>query len=228
VVTYCENRAPSGAIVSYGFDEERGEVSDPLDKTESWFADYGDSKGISFNADGTKIFVTFESDKTRTILGRIHKFRKRIVGKGLFGQFTKVVETPLTPDAISTKKPKKNGIAAFSIDAEGKIAREPDRIIVKSDFCRFENIDICDRICVVTDVVNHSFAVYDLSCDPKFKKPIQTVSLGKAAPHGAKFSPDGRLLVISCLGVRVVNQKIHWQAWESPREDKVFIFERAS
>ena len=58
VVTYCENLAPSGAIVSYGFNEETGKITGPLDKTESWFSEYGDSKGICFNADGTKILVT--------------------------------------------------------------------------------------------------------------------------------------------------------------------------
>ena len=56
VITYCENLAPSGAIVSYGFNEETGKITGPLDKTESWFSEYGDSKGICFNADGTKIF----------------------------------------------------------------------------------------------------------------------------------------------------------------------------
>jgi WD40 repeat protein len=35
VITYCENVAPSGAVVSYGFDEETGEITGPLDKTES-------------------------------------------------------------------------------------------------------------------------------------------------------------------------------------------------
>src|SRR4029079_2714071 len=49
VVTYCENLAPSGAIVSYGFNVETGKITGTLDKTESWFSEYGDSKGICFN-----------------------------------------------------------------------------------------------------------------------------------------------------------------------------------
>ena len=48
VITYCENLAPSGAIVSYGFNEETGKITGPLDKTESWFSEYGDCKGICF------------------------------------------------------------------------------------------------------------------------------------------------------------------------------------
>ena len=54
VISYCENVAPSGAIVSYGFNEETGKITGTLDKTEAWFSEYGDSKGICFNADGTK------------------------------------------------------------------------------------------------------------------------------------------------------------------------------
>ena len=71
VITYCENLAPSGAIVSYGFNEETGKITGPLDKTESWFSEYGDCKGICFNADGTKILVTFESNKQLSILGKV-------------------------------------------------------------------------------------------------------------------------------------------------------------
>jgi DNA-binding beta-propeller fold protein YncE len=234
VMTYCENLAPSGAIVSYGFNEETGKITGPLDKTESWFSKYGDSKGICFNADGTQILVTFESDNNSTIIGKINKLRKKVVKNVL--RFSKsgkiksdkivVSETPRVRDMMPVKKPTKNGIAIFSIDEEGKIAESPDQIIVKKN-CRLENIDVVESTCVITDVVNNSFSLYDLTSDPKLKKPVQTVNLGNAAPHGAKFSPDGRLLVISCLGVKIANQKIHWSDWESPREDKVLVFERA-
>ena len=40
-------------------------------------------------------------------------------------------------------KPNKNGIAIFSINAEGKIGGNPEQTIVKK-FCRLENIDIFD------------------------------------------------------------------------------------
>ena len=231
VTTYCENLAPTGAVVSYGFNE--GKITGPLDKTESWFSDYGDSKGICFNADGTKILVTFQSAKQNIF---INKLRKKIGMKGLsFGKSLRRVdsnksvelETPSAQDIIPIKKPTKNGIAIFAITEEGKIARSPDQIIVQKNFCRLENIDIFHNTCVITDVVNRSFVLFDLTQDPKFKKPIQTVNFGNAAPHGAKFSPDGRLLVISCLGLKIVNQKIQWGDWESPREDKVLIFEHA-
>ena len=235
VVTYCENIAPSGAIVSYKFNEETGKITGPVDKTKSWFAKYGDSKGICFSADGAKILVTFESDKIKPTVWKINKLRKKLIRNGLsfIKSFRRIQDNKSVELATSNArdilpKPTKNGIAIFSINSEGKIARSPDRIIVKKNFCRLENIDIFDSACVITDVVNNSFFLYDLIHDPKFEKPVQTVSLGNAAPHGAKFSPDGRLLVISCLGVKIVNHKIHWDDWESPREDKVFIFDRAS
>jgi hypothetical protein len=255
VITYSENLAPSGAIVSYGFNEETGKITGPLDKTESWFSEYGDSKGICFNADGTKIFVTFESDKQLSIVGKIfqsfasdkdlpvsaklmkfsyraiNKLRRKSSQRGqafnntlrrVRGEATVELEKPNLQSMIPTK----NGIATFSINAEGKIARRPEQVIVFKDFCRLENIDIFDDTCVVTDLVNHSLFLYDLTQDPKFTKPVQTINLGNATPHGAKFSPDGRSLIISCLGCKVVNQEPQFLDWESPREDKIVVFER--
>jgi len=256
VMTYCENLAPSGAIVCYRFDEEMGKITGPLDKTESWFSEYGDAKGICFNWDGSKIFATFESEKQSSIFEKIHqsfasdkdlpvstklmnfsnkainKFRKAFMRRGqainstlarVHSESSAESEKPNLPNI----RPTKNGIATFSINAEGKIGRSPEQVIVRKNFCRLENIDVFENTCVVTDLVNHSLFLYDLTRDSKFANPVQTVNLGDATPHGAKFSPDGRLLIISCLGVEVVDQNIHWLDWVSPREDKIVVFERA-
>jgi hypothetical protein len=261
VITYCENLAPSGAIVSYGLNEETGKITDPLDKTESWFSAYGDSKGICFNADGTKILVTFESDKqlsdkqlsfggkvfrslasdkdlplsdrlAKLSYKAINKFRNVILHRA--HSFNKTLKRVRRKKSVELEKPDpqhikptQNGIAVFSINAEGKIARSPDQVIVRKNSCRLENIDICDRTCVITDLASQSLFLYDLTRDIKCRNPVQTINFGKAAPHGAKFSPDGRLLVTSCLGVRIVNQEPRFDEWESPREDKIFVFERA-
>jgi DNA-binding beta-propeller fold protein YncE len=256
VVAYCENIAPSGAIVSYGFNEEMGKITGPLDKTESWFSGYGDPKGICFNADGTKIFVTFESDKQSSIVGKIfqsfasdkdlpvsaqlmkfsykatNKLRKTISQRGqAFNDALRKVRSATSVELeepnLQSMTPTKNGIATFSINAEGKIARRPEQVIVYKDYCRLENIDVFDGTCVVTDLVNQSLYLYDLTQDPKLTNPIQTVNLGNATPHGAKFSPDGRLLITSSLGCKVVNQEPQFFDWESPREDKIVVFERA-
>jgi len=257
IITYCENLAPSGAVVSYGFDEETGKITGPLDKTESWFSEYGDSKGICFNADGTKIFVTFESkkqlstvdkiyrsfasDKDLPVSARLMKFSHKAINKLRKTTLQRGQAFTNTPRRVRSKPsaeleksnsrniaPTKNGIATFSINAEGKIARSPDQVIVRKKYCRLENIDIFDGTCAVTDLVNHSLLLYDLNQDSNFTNPVQTINLGNATPHGAKFSPDGRLLVISSFGVKVVNQEIQWGNQESPREDKIIVFERAN
>ena len=258
VIAYCENLAPSGAIVSYGFNEETGKITGPLDKTKSWFSEYGDSKGICFTKDGTKILVTFESDKQLSLslvrkifrsfasdkdlsvsdqlmsflYKAINKLRKTILQRGR--SFSNRLTRAHSMKSIELEKPNplnvyptKNGIAVFSINAEGKIARSPDQVIVHKNFCRLENIDVFDGTCVITDIVNQSLSLYDLAQDPKFRNPVQTVNLGKAMPHGAKFSPDGSLLITSCLGLKIVNQEPQFSEWESPREDKIVVFERA-
>jgi len=255
VVTYSENVAPSGAIVSYGFNEETGEITGPLDKTESWFSEYGDPKGICFNADGTKVFVTFRSnkqfsiesvfrsfaaDKDLSVPAQLMRFSNKAIrklknkllqsGRAFYHSLREVrSETIVELEEPNPRyvTPTKNGLATFSINAEGKIARRPEQVMVSRNFCRFENIDVFDSTCVVTDLANHSVLLYDLTQNPKFTSPFHTINLGNATPHGAKFSPDGRVLVISSLGRKVVNQEIRFFDWESPREDKIIVFERA-
>jgi DNA-binding beta-propeller fold protein YncE len=263
VVTYGDNVAPSGAIVSYGFNEETGKIAGVLDKTESWFSEYGDPKGICFNADGTKVFVTFKSNKQfsiesifrsfaadknlpvpaqlMSVLNKaIRKVKNKILqsGRAFYYSLREVhsdTSVELSERSVELEDPNpryvtptKNGLATFSINAEGKIARRPEQVTVRKNFCRLENIHVFDDTCVVTDLVNHSVLFYDLTQNPKFTSPFHTVNLGNATPHGAKFSPDGRVLVISSLGRKVVNQEIRFFDWESPREDKIVVFERAS
>jgi DNA-binding beta-propeller fold protein YncE len=253
VATYAENVAPSGAIVSYAFNEETGKITCPLDKTESWFSKYGDPKGICFNADGTKIFVTFRSNKQfslvkklfralvsdmEPVLPRLMKFSRKLKNKILASgrAFNCSLRQVHSETSVELEKPNpqdvtptKNGIATFSINAEGKIARRPEHVIVRKGFCRLENVDVFDGTCAITDTVNHLLLLYDLTQDQNFTSPFHTVNFGKATPHAAKFSPDGRLLVISSLGRKVVNQELGFGDvdWESPREDKIFVLERS-
>ena len=256
VVTYAENVAPSGAIVSYGFNEETGKITCVLDKTESWFSEYGDPKGLCFSADGTKIFVTFRSNKQfsavkkliRAIASdgglpvptRLMNFSNKAIRKlkNKFWQSSRAFNNSLreigSESSVELEKPNpqyvtptKNGLAIFSINAEGKIGRRPGQVIVRKDFCRLENIDVFGGTCVVTDTVNHLLLLYDLTQDQNFTYPFHTVHFGNATPHAAKFSPDGRLLVISSLGRKVVNQELDFFDWASPREDKIFVLERS-
>jgi DNA-binding beta-propeller fold protein YncE len=258
VATYAQNNnPPGGAIVSYAFNEETGKLTGPLDKTESWFSEYGETKGICFNADGTKIFVTFKSDKQFSVARKLvralvadrglpvplrlmnfsRKLKNRIFKKlrsvrEVHSETSVALEKPNpeekpNPDYVM---PTKNGIAAFSINAQGKIARRPEHVMVRKDFCRLENIDIFDGTCAVTDPVNHTLLLYDLTQDQNFTSPFHTVNFGKATPHAATFSPNGSFLVISSLGRKIVNQDLRFRVvdWESPREDKIFVLERSS
>jgi DNA-binding beta-propeller fold protein YncE len=256
VATYAENVAPSGAVVCYGFNEETGTITGPLDKTESWFSEYGDPKGICFNADGTKILVTFKSYKQYSVVGKIfrsfaldghlpvqtrlmnlsNKAIRKVKNKILQSSraFNDARRISLSERSVEIEKPNpqyvtptKNGLATFSISTEGKIARRPEQVIERKDFCRLENIDIFGGTCAVTDTVNHLLLLFDLTQDQNFTNPFHIVNLGNATPHGAKFSPDGSLLVISSLGRKIVNQEIIFRnIWESPREDKIFVLER--
>jgi WD40 repeat protein len=248
VATYAENVAQSGAIVSYAFNEETGKITCLLDKTESWFSTYGDPKGICFNADGTKIFVTFRADKQLSVvkklfralasdrglpvLTRLMKFSRKLKNK--IRAFNYSLREVHSETSVELEKPNpqyvtptKNGIATFSINAEGKIARRPEHLIVRNDFCRLENVDVFDGIGAVTDTINHLLLLYDLTQDQNFTSPFHSVNFGKATPHAATFSPDGRLLVISSLGRKVTNQELGFGDWESPREDKIFVLERS-
>jgi DNA-binding beta-propeller fold protein YncE len=229
VVTYAENVAPSGALVSYAFNEETGRITGPLDKTESWFSRYGDPKGLCFNADGSKLFVTFKSDKRLRGIKHLYWAIVRDLARDRdlplstrlmkFGRYIK--NTILTPT--------KNGIATFSIDADGKIARRPEHVILRKHFCRMENLDVFGDTCAVTDTVNSQLLLYDLARDQNLASPCHIENFGKAAPHAATFSPDGSLLVISSLGRKLINQEFGEGAdfWESPREDKIFVLERS-
>ena len=196
VATYAENHPiPSGAIVSYAFNEETGNITGPLDKTESWFTEYGDPKGICFNADGTKIFVTFRSNKQFSAVRKLIRALTAEKGQPVRSQlmnFSRILKSKIlrsgrafyysrgkvrsetsaalekpNPEALEKPNPDyamptKNGIATFSINAQGKISRRPEHVSVRKDFCRLENIDIFDGTCAVTDPVNHTLLLYDL------------------------------------------------------------------
>ena len=66
VVTYCEGSDKTGALLSFSFDDKTGVISGPVDMRDTCFDGYGDTKGVSFNSDGTQVFVCFTSDKKAT------------------------------------------------------------------------------------------------------------------------------------------------------------------
>ena len=256
VATYCENVGWAGAIVCYGFNQRTGRITNPLDKIETWFSEYGHAKGICFNEDGTKLLVTFESDDwvpstyekillsferdeglslSNKLLNLSHRSIKSVRRKiashiniGIHKENKNSNRNLLEFENPPEIKPNKNGIAIFSVNAKGKIDCKPEQTIVRKKFCRLENIDIFDGICAIPDTLHQVILLYDMTQDQELKYPFQTIDLGRTLPHGVRFSPDGRLLIITTFGVEVVENYIQWQSWLSPREDKVFVCERAS
>jgi hypothetical protein len=255
VATYCEN---VGAIVCYGFNQKTGKITDPLDKVETWFSDYGEAKGICFNEDGTKLLVTFQSELVDRVPTSIHEkvlfsferdnglsLTKKLLNLSLRSIKSatrtlinrRIHNENINPDPnlsqltkfnLQKNKPDKNGIAIFSVNAQGKIDCKPEEIIVREKFCRLENIDILDGVCAIPDTLHQAVLLYDMRWDPKLKHPFQTIDLGRTLPHGVRFSPDGRLLIITTFAKEVVNERIQWESWLSPREDNFFVCERAS
>jgi hypothetical protein len=147
-----------------------------------------------------KIYRSFASDKDLPVSAQLMKFTQRVIdklgktilrrGRALNNASRKVrseSSAELEKPNLQDINPTKNRIAAFSINAKGKIARRPEQVTVHKNFCRLENIDIFDSTCAVTDLVNHSLFLYDLTRDAKFTNPAQTINLGNATPHGAKF-----------------------------------------
>ena len=42
--------------------------------------------------------------------------------------------------------------------------------------------------------------------------------------HGAKLSPDGNLLVVTDNGIEIVDHRVQWKSFVSPRKDRLVVF----
>ena len=205
VVSYCEGRAKKGALVSYEYDDESGRISGPRDIQERWFRRYGDAKGVSFDKTGAKVYVTFQSE-TMPWSSKVITGIKNTVSFGL------------------RSKTSRNGIAVFGIDEQGRFTRRPLWKKVFREFCRLENIHVRGDRAVVTNADGGRVQLHDLRSDAAFEAPLQVLSEALVFPHGAKMSPDGNLLVVTDNGIRVVDHKVRWNSFVSPRRDRLLVF----
>jgi WD40 repeat protein len=211
LVTYCEKMDKRGAIVSYQFDDNHGKIVKVLDKLEDWFNDYGDAKGIAFDKKGSKIYITFGSDKLN-IKGRISWLIKRIVSLG-------VVKARTT----------KNGIAVFDISSQGKISKKPKEIYLFNNYPRFENIHIVGNRCLLTDALNNTAFIFNLKDKKKFAEPLERITQNLHFPHGGKLSPDGKIIAISNFGIKVKKRRfIQWGEYFDKRKDNITLFRAAN
>jgi hypothetical protein len=204
-VSYCEGVGKKGAVVSYDFDDESGKITGPIDIREAWFRRNGDAKGLSFDEVGQTVFLTFQSD----MLSALGTIRAAVLNAISFGYFGRTL---------------RNGIVAFGIDQEGRFTRRPLWSKIFPEFCRLENIHLCAGRAVVTNADAGCVYVYDSREAIYLAAPSQVLSGDLAFPHGAKFSPDGTLLVISDNGIEVVDHIVSWGRYASPRKDRLLVF----
>lgn len=230
VATYCERPSRRGMLVSYAFDDETGTVSGPVDFRETVFHDLGDTKGVSFLDHGHKVIVSFNSAK---VTSRLNKSQNLLRGAGLEfakqgfqGVMRKIVRRLQKIQSKQEAKPVlKNGMAVFAIDADGRFSEQPDQLLIREQFCRLENVFCQGKLCVLVDTINQRVMIYDMLADPQLSQPLETLNVEQALPHGAKLSPDGKLLVISCFSLEVWNQEIQWNKWRLPRQDNLLIYQ---
>jgi WD40 repeat protein len=235
VITYC-GKTDSHAIVSYHFDDATGKISGPLDIIESWFIDYGDPKGICFNEEGTKVIVSFVTEKkiTRDIKKKgdvLNKFRRawlllreengaqKLVQK-VFLKFLNLLSGQREKGANIT-----NGLVIFDVDNNGILTKEPSQILLNSGYCRLENISIVGSLCAVADPVNDTVKLYNFDGKQIPDAPIQVIRDHLSFPHDACLSPDKKMLVVTNYGIKVIDDEIQWESFYQPRQDNIAIYE---
>lgn len=229
VITHCHNAGSAGALLSYRFNGNTGEISGPIDHREACFEKLGLAKGVAFSPAGDQVLVSFNSDKSTNVLQKLgfklFKARNVMQSDGLRG---------LIRHRLAGKNPMDqpkvflgNGIAVFDIDSEGYFSSQPSRVIARREFCRLENIAVSGNLVALADTINNRVHIFDYANDPELENPVQTISENMSLPHGVKFSPDNRLLVVSNYGLRSRKQLIHWGHATSPRSDNVQVFEIA-
>ncbi|HBM84097.1 MAG TPA: hypothetical protein DD459_10545, partial [Halieaceae bacterium] len=103
---------------------------------------------------------------------------------------------------------------------------EPERVLLRDEFCRLENVHCLDATCAVADTINGQVLLYDIVADPNLERPQEIVREALSLPHGVKLSPDGNTLIVSNYGLRAWRQEIIWFGWSKPRTDTVAIYRR--
>ena len=221
IASYCEQENKIGAIVSYKYDDNTGKINGIIDIHESGFMKLGDTKGIAFNTTGDRVYTTFSSARPTTWFQRIC-YR-------IYTHVTDSINLLLRTCSVNTRikqlpKTFENGIAYLTIDKDGKFSEKIEKVICRNKFCRLENIKCIGDCYVITDAINKNVCIYNIKNDPVFSRPVQTIQLDKPMPHGVGFSPDGNNLVITTFGHEIKNNRILWNKWLMPLENKILIF----
>lgn len=221
VATYCESKSKTGTIVSYNYDNDSGEIISPIDLHDTWLKQFGDTKGISFDPSGERLFITFVSEAKS--LYEMYTERAMMQIDRLCKLFSIPKQIPRIRHTTI-----KNGIAAYGIESNGRFTHKPLEYSVFEGFHRLENIHISQGMCAVSDPINSSVYLYRFNSSPCFNKPLQTIDDCLAFPHGVKISPDGKVLIIADGGLRIKKQSVCFSSFLSPRKDRVLIYKKSS
>lgn len=228
VVTCTQWFDSIGAVVSFRFNDETGEVSEALDICEGPLQDLGRPKGVSFSADGSQVYVTFCVEKLATgwkHLGfNLYKAWNILLGQGLKGLYYKLKGR--RAKKAGRDKFLHNGIVAFDIDRDGHFSETPARLMLSEQFCRLEGITFYGDTVLVSDTINNQVHFYDHASDPELTKPVYTLSEKLSLPHGVKLSPDQDTLVITNYGLQTDKDVIHWDYATRERSDNVQVYRR--
>lgn len=233
LVSYCEGDGRTGGLVCYGYDDKSGRLGEPLSVVEDCFRSLGDPKGVSFFDGGRRVIVSFNSLKANPPLQRLALRYLRRWYRNLDRPTASSLQRALgvlRGRPVNHRRPLpilENGLAIFSIDPEGRLSPEPERVLLRDSFCRLENVHCQGDTCVVADTINGQVLLYDLASDPELGHPTRILREGVSLPHGVKLSPDGRTLVVSNYGLRSWRQDILWHGWSDPRRDTISIYTRA-
>tara|TARA_R110000772_G_scaffold267274_1_gene390901 strand:+ start:15110 stop:16204 length:1095 start_codon:yes stop_codon:yes gene_type:complete len=232
LVTYCEGEGRTGGVVCYAYDDERGRIDEPLSMVDACFHRLGDPKGVTFFDQGRRALVSFNSLKPnpplqRLVVRSLRRWYKKMADST--GNVWRSAWNVLREGQGKQRKPPPilhNGLAVFAIDAAGNLSQEPERVLLRDEFCRLENVHCLDATCAVADTINGQVLLYDIVADPNLERPREIVREALSLPHGVKLSPDGNTLIVSNYGLRAWRQEIIWFGWSKPRTDTVAIYRR--
>jgi len=230
LVTYCEGDGRTGGVVCYGYDDASGRLGEPLSIVEDCFRALGDPKGVSFFDGGRRAIVSFNSLKTNPPLQGLCVRNVRRWYRTLDRPAAVVLQHAwgiLRRRPVNYRRPLPilgNGLAIFTVDEEGQLGKEPERVLQRDAFCRLENVHCEGDMCAVADTINGQVLLYSLATDPELNQPVQVLREGMTLPHGVRVSPDGRMLVVSNYGVRSWRQEIIWHGWSRPRRDTISVY----
>lgn len=221
-----------GALASYAFDHDTGQIGEMLDISMDWFAGFGAPKGVSFNAAGDRALVSVVSVKAikSTLSQKLGRARWMLSQEQGAARLRRMLggklRELLTRGRMSTGEDttQGNGIALFEVGTSGQLSRQPVAVQEMPHYCRMENIHAMGQHCVVADPMRGEVKLFELDNTGLPGRELQALKDGLSFPHDAAIAADGKTLLVSNYGLRVENEKPLWHQFTDPRSDSVSVF----